>query len=199
MQITGTLGSRISALRSEKHISQQALAERLFVTQGTVSKWEKGFRFPDANMIREIAKQLDVDPALLFSAPPTDATTPSVILVEDEPLILNGALCVLREELPHADVAGFHAAADALAFAEAGRIDLAFLDIELHGESGLDLASRLGALNPYTNVVFLTSHSEYALEALGTFCSGYMLKPLTSEKLHAQLSHLRYPLPGNVT
>jgi len=196
MQITGSLGDRITALRLEKHISQQTLAGMLYVTQGTVSKWEKGLRYPDVNMIRRMAEHFGVDPVLLLSAPVSRDDAPAVILVEDEPVILDGFLRTLREALPGAEVSGFRTAAATLEHLSANRVDVAFLDIELYGESGLELARRLIRINPHVNIVFLTSHPEYSLAAFETFCSGYVLKPLTEEKIREQLLHLRFPVQG---
>ena len=77
-----------------------------------------------------------------------------------------------------------------------GKMDVAFLDIELCGESGIELAKELCALNPHTNIIFLPGHSEYTGEALDLHCSGYVLKPLTPEKIQREISHLRYPVKG---
>jgi len=45
-------------LRTEKGLSQQALANKLFVTRPTVARWESGTRLPDAMMITRIAEVL---------------------------------------------------------------------------------------------------------------------------------------------
>ena len=47
MQLSGSLGDRIASLRAKNRISQKELADYLYVNQGTVSRWEKGIRFPD--------------------------------------------------------------------------------------------------------------------------------------------------------
>ena len=70
---------------------------------------------------------------------------------------------------------------------------LAFLDIELRNESGLDLCRELLEINPRTNVVYLTAYSDYALDAWSTGASGFMLKPVTPEGVREQLKNLRYP------
>ncbi len=41
-----TFGSFIKLKRSEKNYSQKDLAEMLFVTEGAVSKWERGYPIP---------------------------------------------------------------------------------------------------------------------------------------------------------
>ena len=52
------------------------------------------------------------------------------------------------------------------------------------------------AVNPTINVIFLTGHSEYTFDALQMHCSGYLLKPLTPEKVLHEMSHLRFPIQG---
>lgn len=196
MAASNTLGELLVALRTKNRMSQKELADYLYVNQGTVSRWERGVRFPDMELLQKIASRFDVDPSVLTDAPLNRSGGMSVILVEDEPVLLEDSDRTLREFLPEATVASFRWPSDALAYAEAHRIDVAFLDIELVGGDGLSLARRLTERNPRVNVIFLTSHPEYATEALNMFCSGYVLKPLSPEKLRAQIEHLRFPEAG---
>ncbi|MBR2042091.1 MAG: helix-turn-helix transcriptional regulator [Oscillospiraceae bacterium] len=55
-----TFGSFIKAKRTEKNFSQKELAEMLFVTEGAVSKWERGISYPDITLISDICKVLDI-------------------------------------------------------------------------------------------------------------------------------------------
>ena len=180
-------------LRTEKGLSQQALADRIYVTRPTVARWENGSRLPDAVMISRIAEVLGVDvPLLLFAAAESDEC-PNVILVDDRKLILTGGLPILEKVMPYANVTGFTDADEALAYARANRVALAFLDIELRNTSGFDLCRDLLAINPRTNVVYLTAFSAYSLDAWSTGASGFMLKPITPEGVVEQLQKLRYP------
>lgn len=95
--------------------------------------------------------------------------------------------------MPNATVTGFTDTSEAIEYAKANRIALAFLDIELRNKSGLDLCRDLLEINPHTNVVFLTAYSEYAFDAWSTGASGFMLKPITPQGVRAQLQNLRYP------
>lgn len=196
MAASNTLGELLVALRTKNRMSQKELADYLYVNQGTVSRWERGVRFPDMELLQKIASRFDVDPSVLMDAPLNRSGGMSVILVEDEPVLLEDSDRTLREFLPEATVASFRWPSDALAYAEAHRIDVAFLDIELVGGDGLSLARYLMDRNPRVNIIFLTSHPEYAGEALNMFCSGYILKPLSPEKIRTQIAHLRYPEAG---
>ena len=50
------IGKRIAELRTTNDISQQALADLLFVSRDLVSKWENGMRRPDYQTIERIAE-----------------------------------------------------------------------------------------------------------------------------------------------
>lgn len=180
-------------LRTEKGLSQQELADKMYVTRSTVVRWETGSRLPDAAMISRLSEVLGVDVNMLFSAAAQSDECPNVIMVDDRKLILTGGLPILEEVMPNATVMGFTAASEAVAYAKSNRVALAFLDIELRNTSGLDLCRTLLEINPRTNVVYLTAYSEYALDAWGTGASGFMLKPITPQGVRNQLKNLRYP------
>ena len=180
-------------LRTEKGLSQQTLAYKMYVTRSTVARWETGSRLPDAVMISRIAYALGADVNLLLSAAAQSDECPNVIIVDDRKLILAGGLPILEEVMPNATVTGFTDTSDAIAYAKTNRVALAFLDIELRNTSGLELCRSLLEINPRTNVIYLTAYSDYALDAWSTGASGFMLKPITPEGVREQLKKLRYP------
>lgn len=63
-----TFGSFIKAKRIEKNYSQKDLAELLFVTEGAVSKWERGVSYPDITLISDICRILDISEHELITA-----------------------------------------------------------------------------------------------------------------------------------
>ncbi len=182
----------IKKLRFGKGLSQRDLAERMYVTRSTVARWENGSRLPDAVMISRLAQCLGVDANALLSAAAMSDVAPNVIMVDDRKVILTGGLPVLEEAIPNATIVGFTRPAEAIEYAKANRIALAFLDIELGKTSGLDLCRELLDINPNTNVVFLTAYAEYSLDAWKTGASGFMVKPITIEGVREQLEHLRH-------
>ena len=183
----------LKKLRTERGLSQQALADKMFVTRSTIARWENDTRLPDAVMITRLAEILNVDVNSLLSAAAQSDENPNVIMVDDRKLILTGGLPVLEEVLPHATVTGFTDADEAIEYAKTNRVSLAFLDIELRNTSGLDLCRDLLEINPRTNIVFLTAYSNYSLDAWNTGASGFMLKPITADGVKEQLKNLRYP------
>lgn len=185
----------LKKLRIEKGLSQRDLAERMYVTRSTVARWENGSRLPDAAMLSRLAGCLDTDIGTLLSTAIESDDSPNVIMVDDRKIILTGGLPVLEEVMPNATVTGFTRPSEAIEYAKANRVALAFLDIEMGKMSGLELCSTLLEINPRTNVVYLTAYSDYAVDAWSTGASGFMLKPITPEGVQFQLRKLRYPFP----
>ena len=180
-------------LRVERGLSQIQLSERVYVTRSTIARWETGSRLPDAAMIARLSECLGVDVGTLLSAAAESDESPNVIMVDDRRIILSGGLPILERVLPNATVTGFTRPSEAIEYARANRVSLAFLDIELGKTSGLDLCRTLLEINPRTNVVYLTAYAEYSFDAWSTGASGFMLKPITAEGVQAQLKNLRYP------
>ena len=165
----------------------------MFVGQSTVARWENGSRLPDAAMMLRLAGCLGVDASTLLTLAAQSDESPNVIMVDDSKAILTDGLAVLEEVMPNATITGFIWPQEALDYAKTNRVALAILDIELGTASGLDLGSRLLKINPHTNIVFLTAYPDYALDAWKTEASGFMVKPLTPERVREQINKLRYP------
>ena len=156
MDVLNTLGYRIRKLRIEKGMTQQQLADILFVTRKTISNWESGTRTPDVVMLSRLANALGIMTHELIDSISSPNPSPTIMIVEDEPIILKGFLHILSDTLPNIDIFGFQAGDEALKYAADNRVDIAFLDIELFGESGIELARKLTLINPQTNIIFLT-------------------------------------------
>lgn len=54
------LERRLAELRKEKNVSQEELAEKLYVSRQTISNWERGKTYPDINSLLLIAAYFDV-------------------------------------------------------------------------------------------------------------------------------------------
>lgn len=177
----------------EAGLSQEMLAQRLFVTKPTVARWESGTRLPDAAMIVKIAECLDIDVAVLMNAVSESGDTPNIIIVDDNKAVLADSISVLEKAIPNAAITGFFRPKEAIDFAKTNRIALAFLDIEMGTVSGLDVCNTLLEINEHTNVIYLTAYSDYSLDAWDTGAVGFMLKPITPEEINKQLKRLKYP------
>lgn len=106
-----------------------------------------------------------------------------VILVDDEKatlLIMSRMLSKFQE----IELAGiFQSSGEAYAFIRENRIDMAFLDIRMPDEDGLNLARRIASEYPDILLVFLTSYKEYALDAFDVHAFDYLVKPVSQERL----------------
>ena len=180
-------------LREEKGLSQNEIAKRMYVTRTAVSRWESGHRLPDAAMITRLSVVLGVDVNILISAAAQSDESPIVIMVDDNKVFLNDGMPIIEEVIPNAAVIGFTKPSEAVEYAKANRIALAFLDIEMIDVSGLDVCRKLLEINQRTNVVYLTAYRDYSFDAWDTGACGFMLKPITPEGIKKQLKKLRYP------
>jgi len=118
----------------------------------------------------------------------------TALIADDEPHLaqyLKEQLAQLWPELTIVAMArnGIEAAAQIAAL----RPDLAFLDIQMPGLSGLEVAQ---GIEGETRVVFVTAYDEYALEAFEHAALDYVLKPVKTERLAKALARVRLSLAG---
>ena len=183
----------LKKMRNDKELSQQQLAEKMYVTKPTISRWESGVRLPDAAMIARLAEVLGVDINVLINAAIQIDERPNVIMVDDNKVILTGGMPIIEEVIPNANVTGCTKPSEAVEYAKTNRISLAFLDIERGNICGLDVCRELLKIDPHTNVVYLTAYREYSFDAWDTGAIGFIIKPLTRDGIKKQLEKLRYP------
>ena len=113
----------------------------------------------------------------------------TAICVDDEPLVLQLTVSLVRE-LPQFDrVEGFGGSMEAMVWLESNAPDVALLDIDMPTINGIDLAIRIKELYPDAAIIFLTGYAEYAVEAFQLHASGYLLKPINREKLSAEVDY----------
>jgi len=55
------IGKFITALRKEKNLTQEQLAEKLGVSNKSVSRWENGKTMPDYSLLKDICNELSVN------------------------------------------------------------------------------------------------------------------------------------------
>lgn len=68
--------------------------------------------------------------------------------------------------------------------------DVAFLDIEMPGTNGLELAEKLLAINNGIEIIFVTAYEQYALEAFRVNALDYLLKPLSFEDVQKAVARV---------
>ncbi len=109
--------------------------------------------------------------------------TVRALLVDDE-APARSELRYLLETHPELEIVGEAASAqEALALVRDRDHDVVFLDVEMPGASGLDLAPRITEGRDPPAVVFVTAHAEYAVEAFAVEAFDYVLKPVDPDRL----------------
>lgn len=71
--------------------------------------------------------------------------------------------------------------AEAVEAIKAYQPDIVFLDVEMSGETGFDVLEQTTSHDFYT--VFITAHAEYAIQAIKSSASDYLLKPVSADEL----------------
>lgn len=117
-----------------------------------------------------------------------------ILCVDDEPLALEMLTEAIQEAKPDAELKAFRKQSELLAQAEQNGCDIAFLDIHMRGMNGVELAKKLKEVNPKMNIIFVTGYDEYTGDAMRLRASGYVMKPVTKEKLEEELKELRFPI-----
>ena len=111
------------------------------------------------------------------------------ICVDDEKLIADYVVSLLRDMPPLDEAVAFYRAEDALDWLKENSADFALLDIDIPGMNGIRLAAEIKKLRPDTAIVFLTGFSDYALQAIELRASGYLLKPVSRERLAEEVAY----------
>ena len=103
---------------------------------------------------------------------------PKILIVDDEPVVLDVLRRLLEEDGREIALAGGLDAA--VEVARQGPLDVALVDKNLQGASGLDLSRRLKAMQPELEVILITGYAslETAIEAVQIGAFDYLTKPI---------------------
>ena len=111
-----------------------------------------------------------------------------LVLADDEPLVLDGLVAILRAQPDLDVVAAVTDGVAALAAVREHRPDVALVDLRMPGLDGADLATRVGREHPGTRTLVLTTFGDEASvrRALAAGAHGFVLKRSTpAELVHA--------------
>jgi len=104
------------------------------------------------------------------------------ILVDDEPGAISTLKKMLELNCPEVEVAATCSnAVTAREKLEELRPDAVFLDVRMPGESGLDMLAEIPVKD--FEVIFVTAHNEYMLQALQFSAVDYLMKPVDEDRL----------------
>lgn len=117
-----------------------------------------------------------------------------ILALDDEKIALEGLVKSIKEAEPTAEVCGFKKASEAMEFFKETPCDIVFLDIQMRSINGVTLAKEMKLLRPEVNIIFATGYSDYMEAAFALHASGYLIKPITTKKVRAELDDLRHPV-----
>lgn len=123
----------------------------------------------------------------------------NILAVDDEELPLRLLVDSISKAIPSAEIHSFQDPNEALEHLSTNQCDIAFLDIEMRGMTGLEFSRKLKDISPQTNIIFVTGHTEYAVDAFRVGASDYLLKPPTPESVLQALEQLRNPIRNDST
>ncbi|MBB5204169.1 DNA-binding LytR/AlgR family response regulator [Inhella inkyongensis] len=118
---------------------------------------------------------------------------PTALIADDEPHLIRHLETLLGQAWPELQiVARARNGLEAAQQIAAQQPDFAFLDIQMPGLTGLEVAQ---GIEGDTRVVFVTAYDEYALPAFEAAALDYLLKPLQLARLERTVARLREALP----
>ncbi|MET0525648.1 MAG: LytTR family DNA-binding domain-containing protein [Nocardioides sp.] len=106
-----------------------------------------------------------------------------VLVIDDERPALDELSFLLLEDERVADVLTCDSATEALRMLREQEVDCVFLDIQMPGLTGLELAQVLSRFRTPPPVVFVTAHEGHAVEAFDLQAVDYVLKPVRADRL----------------
>ncbi|MGV7210091.1 LytR/AlgR family response regulator transcription factor [Oxalobacteraceae bacterium A2-2] len=113
----------------------------------------------------------------------------TALIVEDEPLLRAELADQLRVLWPELKIAGqAENGIDAVAAIDALTPDIVFLDIQMPGLDGMEVARHIPES---CQVVFVTAYADYALAAFDAGASDYLVKPVTTARLLQTIRRLK--------
>jgi two-component system LytT family response regulator len=115
-----------------------------------------------------------------------------IMVIDDELPALNELANRIQALIPDGEIHRFSLPREALEHFPELSPDLVFLDIEMPGMKGLELAERMQSVaGNDAEYVFVTAYKHYALDAFDLFAVDYVLKPATTARLRKTLDRFK--------
>ena len=121
-----------------------------------------------------------------------DAVKPTRVLVVDDEPLAREELCFLLDQSGAVEIVGQAGdGVEALRLAGSLRPDLMFLDVQMPGLTGFEVARRLIDAEALPQLVFVTAFDQYAIDAFSVYAVDYLLKPVDLDRLEQTLERVR--------
>jgi len=120
------------------------------------------------------------------------------VIIDDEARALN-RMKILMANFPDIDIVGqFNKSQDGLDYILKNEPDLVFLDVEMPGKSGLELADEINKNFLETKLIFISAHDHYAIKAIKNYAFDYLLKPVSIDELKTAIERFKAKLRTNL-
>ncbi len=117
-----------------------------------------------------------------------------VLLVDDEKPALK-EMSYLLQDYPEVEIVGMlQDGRETLQKITELKPDAIFLDIDMPGVNGLELAMKIQELHAGVMIIFVTAYSEYALDAFRAYPLDYIMKPVNKRRFDRTMQHLEEQL-----
>ncbi len=108
-----------------------------------------------------------------------------VLLVDDSVVVLHGLKTILEENKNIVIVGTASTHDEAITAVKQDRPDVVLLDVEMDDGTGFDLMKQVP--NPEFQLIFVTAHNQYAIEAFRFSAIDYLLKPVDPDALKSSI------------
>ena len=115
-----------------------------------------------------------------------------VLVLDDEAPALDELTWLLRRDPRIGEVHSCDNPADALRMLKEIDVDAVFLDVQMPGLNGIELASVLRRFSEPPAIVFVTAHDTFAIQAFEASAFDYLLKPFDQERFDQTMIRLRH-------
>jgi two-component system LytT family response regulator len=112
------------------------------------------------------------------------------LIADDEPLARERLRFLLSNDKEIQIAGECRNGREVIATLKEGNIDVLFLDIQMPGRGGFEVIEQIGSTQmPIT--VFVTAHTQYAIQAFEVHALDYLTKPVEPKRLHATLVRVK--------
>ncbi len=118
----------------------------------------------------------------------------NILIADDERMMRVGMEKEIRKAVPDSSIFVASNGNEALEIFTKVDISLVFLDIEMPGMSGLEVAKKIKEVSPNTNIIMTTAYPNYAVTAYKMHIGGYLLKPVDADDIREEINNLRHPI-----
>jgi two-component system, LytTR family, response regulator len=115
----------------------------------------------------------------------------TAIIIDDEPEARDLLYGLINDQIPEVKIIAQAGSADeGISHIISHEPDIVFLDIDMPGKNGFEVARSISEQGIDTRIVFITAYNQYAIEAFKVAAFDYLLKPVAVNDLKSCISRM---------